>query len=120
MTALLLAIALVSGVGVPQVQLGDAPAAIAAAVVPPDLPEVPAAETVKARQVVFAEAKPDTACDLVAFYAERRFLSGPWSALRRLEAARRRGDADEAERMEALFDRLLSEAFDAEGEGDGR
>ena len=51
MTALLLAIALVSGVGVPQVQLGD---------------------------------------------------------------------ADEAERMEALFDRLLSEAFDAEGERDGR
>ena len=115
MTALLLAIALVSGVGAPQVQLGDAPAAIAAAVVPPDLPEVPAAETVKARQVVFAEAKPDTACDLVAFYAERRFLSGPWSVTRRLEAARMRGDTEEEQRLTAMLEEAVDEALEVEG-----
>jgi len=57
------------------------------------------------------EPKFDTDCTLVGIYAKRRMLSGPWSASRRLEAARIRGDADEAKRMEAMLDDLLGKAI---------
>ena len=56
-------------------------------------------------------AKSDADCTLIGIYAKRRFLSGPWSASRRLEAARIRGDADEAKRMEAMLDDLLGKAI---------
>ena len=56
-------------------------------------------------------AKPKSGCDIVGTFARKRFLSGPWSASRRLEAARIRGDADEARRMEALLDDLLGKAI---------
>ena len=38
-------------------------------------------------------------------------LSGPWSASRRLKAARIRGDEEEAKRMEAMLDDLLGKAL---------
>ena len=56
-------------------------------------------------------AKPKSGCDIVGTFARERFLSGPWSASRRLEAARIRGDADETRRMEALLDDLLGKAL---------
>ena len=62
------------------------------------------------------EPKSDASCSLVGSYAKRRFLSGPWSASRRLEAARIRGDEDEAKRMEAMLDDLIGKAINAEGE----
>ena len=60
--------------------------------------------------------KSDADCSLVGSYAKRRFLSGPWSASRRLEAARIRGDEEEAKRMEAMLDDLIGKAINAEGE----
>ena len=56
-------------------------------------------------------AKPKSGCNIVGTFARKRFLSGPWSASRRLEAARIRGDEDEAKRMEALLDDLLGKAI---------
>ena len=56
-------------------------------------------------------AKPKSGCDIVGTFARERFLSGPWSASRRLEAARIRGDEEEARRMEALLDDLLGKAI---------
>ena len=57
------------------------------------------------------EPKSDADCTLIGIYAKRRFLSGPWSASRRLEAARIRGDEEEAKRMEAMLDDLLGKAI---------
>ena len=56
-------------------------------------------------------AKSDANCTLIGIYAKRRFLSGPWSASRRLEAARIRGDEKESKRMEAMLDDLLGKAI---------
>ena len=58
---------------------------------------------------VLPVATASDACRL-ADIARRRFLSGPWSAARRLEAARLRGDEAEARRMEALLGELVIEA----------
>ena len=62
------------------------------------------------------EPKSDADCTLIGMYAKKRMLSGPWSASRRLEAARIRGDEEESKRMEAMLDDLLSKAINAEGE----
>ena len=55
--------------------------------------------------------KSDADCTLVGMYAKKRMLSGPWSASRRLKAARIRGDEDEVKRMEAMLDDLLGKAI---------
>ena len=57
------------------------------------------------------EPKSDADCSLIGIYAKKRMLSGPWSASRRLKAARIRGDEDEAKRMEAMLDDLLGKAI---------
>ena len=57
------------------------------------------------------EPKSDADCTLVGIYAKKRMLSGPWSASRRLKAARIRSDEDEVKRMEAMLDDLLSKAI---------
>ena len=62
------------------------------------------------------EPKTGTECDVVSLFETRRFLSAPWSATRRLKAARLRGDEDEARRMEARLGELVEEAINAEGE----
>ena len=57
------------------------------------------------------EPKSDADCTLIGIYAKKRMLSGPWSASRRLEAARIRGDEDEAKRMEAMLDDFVGKAI---------
>ena len=61
--------------------------------------------------------KVGTECDVVSLFETRRFLSAPWSASRRLKAARLRGDEDEARRMEARLGELVEEALGVEVEG---
>ena len=63
------------------------------------------------------EPKTGTGCDIVSLFETRRFLSAPWSASRRLKAARLRGDEDEARRMEARLGELVEEALGIEDEG---
>ena len=57
------------------------------------------------------EPKSDADCTLIGIYAKRRMLSGPWSASRRLKAARIRGDEDEVKRMEAMLDEFVGKAI---------
>ena len=57
------------------------------------------------------EPKSDADCSLIEMYAKKRMLSGPWSASRRLKAARIRGDEEEVKRMEAMLDDLLGKAL---------
>ena len=69
----------------------------------------------KAKEVgVISEPRKDGDCSLVGVYAEKRLLSGPWSAKRRLEAARIRGDAEEEERLTELLEEVVCEALKAE------
>ena len=63
------------------------------------------------------EPKAGMECDAVSLFETRRFLSAPWSASRRLKAARLRGDEDEARRMEARLGELVEEALGVEDEG---
>ena len=64
---------------------------------------------------VWSAAVSGGPCTLVDIYAKRRMLSGPWSASRRLEAARIRGNEDEAKRMEAMLDDFVGKALEVEG-----
>ena len=57
------------------------------------------------------QPKSDFGCTLVGIYAKKRMLSAPWSASRRLKAARIRGDEDEAKRMEAMLDEFVGKAI---------
>ena len=71
----------------------------------------------KAKEVgVIPETRKDGDCSLIGVYAEKRLLSGPWSAKRRLEAARIRGDTDEVKRMEALLGEAVDAALEVEAE----
>ena len=65
---------------------------------------------------ILPEARSGTDCNLADLY-RRRFLSGPWSVTRRLEAARMRGDAEEAERLTAKLAEVVGEALEVEGTG---
>ena len=62
-----------------------------------------------------SEPRKDGDCSLVEVFGEKHFLSGPWSAKRRLDAARIRGDEDEARRMEAALSELVEEAAGTDG-----
>ena len=64
---------------------------------------------------VWSAAVSGGPCTLVDIYAKKRMLSGPWSASRRLEAARIRSNEDEAKRMEAMLGDLVDEALEVEG-----
>ena len=137
MNVFLLMVALTGPVEAPRVGLQEATAATAAVAKVAVLPEacavsaaetapprndasqwgegVPPAQIAKAtippRIGVWPEPKSDADCTLIGIYAKRRMLSGPWSASRRLEAARIRGDEDEVKRMEAMLDDLLGKAL---------
>ena len=76
----------------------------------------PIQETEPRKTGTMPVAKSEADCSLVGMYTKKRMLSGPWSASRRLEAARIRGDEEEAKRMEAMLDDLLGKAINAEGE----
>ena len=69
------------------------------------------------RLATLPEPKTGTECDVVSLFETRRFLSAPWSASRRLKAARLRGDEDEARRMKARLGELVEEALGIEDEG---
>ena len=84
---------------------------------PREIAPVGSSQEVRAKEVgVIAEPKKDGDCSLVDVFGEKHFLSGPWSAKRRLDAARIRGDTDEARRMEALLDELVEKAAGGESE----
>ena len=63
---------------------------------------------------ILPEPRVDSDCNLADLY-RRRFLSGPWSVKRRLEAARIRGDTEEIERLTAMLEEIVGEALDVEG-----
>ena len=87
------------------------------ALTPCEIAPVGGSEEAKPKEVgVIAEPKKDGDCSLVDVFGEKHFLSGPWSAKRRLDAARIRGDTDEARRMEALLDELVEKAAGGESE----
>ena len=84
---------------------------------PREIAPVGGSEEAKPKEVgVIAEPKKDGDCSLVEVFGEKHFLSGPWSTKRRLDAARIRGDTDEARRMEALLDELVEKAAGGESE----
>ena len=91
------------------------PCALRASVSLKTAPAAPVAEP--RRLATLPEPKVGTECDVVSLFETRRFLSAPWSASRRLKAARLRGDEDEARRMEARLGELVEEALGVEEEG---
>ena len=64
---------------------------------------------------ILPEPQADSDCNLADLY-RRRFLSGPWSVKRRLEAARIRGDTEEIERLTAMLEEIVGEALEVEAE----
>ena len=133
MNILLLIVALTSPVEAPKADMKEAAVASAAAAVESVVPEAATAEATgtslppceiapagespeaKAKEVgVIPETRKDGDCSLIGVYAEKRLLSGPWSAKRRLEAARIRGDAEEEERLTELLEEVVCEALKAE------
>ena len=132
MNVFLLVVALAAPVEVPKTGLPAATAASAAVASEAVLPEADAVSAAKSGESSFAAATPVKAtatqamsvlpaavsggpCTLVEIYAKRRMLSGPWSVTRRLEAARIRGDENEARRMEAMLDDFVGKALEVEG-----
>ena len=63
---------------------------------------------------ILPESRADSSCNLADLY-RRRFLSGPWSVTRRLEAARMRGDTEEEQRLTAMLEAVFDEALEVEG-----
>ena len=138
MSALLLVVALATAAKPPAdvetASVGEVPAAKApvveviasvaqAAAAKPETELIPAVGTVAQAaapdQPVWERVARRGSCGLLTLYTRNSFLSGPWGAARRLAAARRLGDADEIRRMEAKLAALLTEALNAEREGDG-
>ena len=132
MNVFLLVVALAAPVGAPKAGLPAATAASAAVASEAVLPEARAVSAAKSGESSFAAATPVKAtatqamsvlpaavsggpCTLVDIYTKRRMLSGPWSASRRLEAARIRGNEDEAKRMEAMLGDFVGKALEVEG-----
>ena len=120
MNVLLLVVALMSPVEAPRAGLQEVvpEAAVINAAKSAECPvseTAPAKAAVPLRIGVWPAAKSAASCTIAELYTKKRFLSGPWSAARRLEAARRRGDADELRRMEAMLGELIIKALEVEG-----
>ena len=82
------------------------------------LKTAPAAPVSEPRRLApLPEPKTGTGCDIISLFKTRRFLSAPWSASRRLKAARLRGDEDEARRIESRLGELVEEALGVADEG---
>ena len=71
----------------------------------------PIQETEPRKTGAMPSPKSDADCTLIGIYAKKRMLSGPWSASRRLKAARIRGDEEEVKRMEAMLDEFVGKAI---------
>ena len=70
---------------------------------------VAAPEARPGRIAVFPEPVARSGCALVDLF-KGDFLTGPWGAAWRLEAARKRGDEEAVRRLETTLDALLVEA----------
>lgn len=115
MNVLFLAVALAVSVEAPKVTLHEV-AAAAAAVTPATkvaaVPEAPGPSGLR-EVAIFREPASERGCDPADIYAQR-FLSAPWCARRRLNAAKKTGDVREAKRMERKLVETVFEAIDAE------
>ena len=67
------------------------------------------ASPVEAPKAEVPEAASAAGCVLVDLF-KGDFLSGPWGAAWRLEAAKRRGDEEAVRRLETTLDALIAEA----------
>ena len=128
MKTILLVIALVAKAdapkaGLPAVAAADAAAAAVAVVgeVAPASAAVldvavvgevaPMSAAVPSAGGVFPAAASAAGCALVdLFKGDAGFLTGPWGAAWRLEAAKRRGDEEAARHLETTLDALVAEA----------
>ena len=128
MNVLLLVVALATHVDAPKADLPTVAAADAAAAAVAVVGEVAPASAAVLDVAVVGEVAPMSAavplaggflpsaasaagCALVdLFKGDTGFLTGPWGAAWRLEAAKRRGDEEAVRRLEATLDALLVEA----------
>ncbi len=128
MNVLLLVIALASPAEAPKAEIPEVAAADAAAAAVTVVGEVaPTSAAVCAETVVgevapmsaavplvggfLPSAAPAAGCALVdLFKGDAGFLTGPWGAAWRLEAARKRGDSAAARHLETTLDALLVDA----------
>ena len=116
MNVLLLIVALVSPVEAPKADMKEATAATAAVAAESVVPTAQLAKAAASPRIgAWAAAKSAAPCALLELYVRARFLSGPWSVTRRLEAARIRGDTEEAERLTAMLEEVFGEALEVEG-----
>ena len=115
MKTILLVIALVAKADAPKADLptvAAAHAAVAAVTVVGEVAPVSAAVSSAVGLCPFAAAA--AGCAPVDLYrGDAGFLSGPWGAVWRLEAARKRGDSAASRQLEATLDDLLAKALDA-------
>ena len=126
MNVILLVVALATPVDAPKADLPTVAAADAAAAVVAVVGEVAPASAAVLDVAVVGEIAPMSAavpsaggvlpsassaagCALVDLF-KGDFLTGPWGAAWRLEAAKRRGDEEAARHLEATLDALLVEA----------
>ena len=102
------AVAAVTVVG----EVAPVSAALPSVTVVSEVPATTAAVSPAVRLCPFAAAVAGCApVDL--FKGDAGFLSGPWGAVWRLEAARKRGDSAASRQLEATLDDLLAKALDA-------
>ena len=133
MNVLLLVVALATPVDAPKTDLPPVAAASAAVPNVTALPEaalravcgecqpveldaaVAAPEARPGRIAVFPEPVARSGCALAdQFKGDAGFLTGPWGAAWRLEAAKRRGDKEAARHLETTLDALVTEAVGGE------
>ena len=112
MNVLLLVIALASPAEAPKAEIPEAAAANVAAAAVMVVGEVaPMTAAVPPAGGVLPAAASAVGCAPVDLYrGDAGFLSGPWGAAWRLEAARKRGDEEAARHLETTLDALLAEA----------
>ena len=112
MNVILLVVALATPVDAPKTDLPTVAAADAAAAAVTVVGEVaPTSAAVPSAGGVLPAAASAAGCALVdLFKGDAGFLTGPWGAVWRLEAARKRGDSTAARRLEATLDALLVDA----------
>ena len=130
MNVLLLVVALATPVDAPKADLPTTAAASAAVAVVPVAPPVALDSAAVPDVAVVGEVAPMNAavppeggilpaaasaagCALVDLF-KGDFLTGPWGAAWRLEAAKRRGDEEAVRRLEATLDALITEAVGGE------
>ena len=112
MNVLFLVVALASPVEAPKTDLPTVAAADAAVAAVTVVGEVaPTSAAVPPAGGILPSAASAAGCALVdLFKGDAGFLTGPWGAAWRLEAARKRGDSAAARHLETTLDALLADA----------